>query len=116
MNIPNTSGITIRPDLSIPWRIPSTLNKKGIALSSLRPGDWMRMEFARAYVVQNSAKLKRIEVAVYNRHRFVSARVFDYSTLSLSNTATYYGQGKFRAWLRFVPSFLRNRFASYSQP
>ena len=88
MNTLDTSGITMQSDLSIPWRIPSTLNKKGIALSSLRPGDWLRMEFARAYVVQNSAKLKRIEVAVYNRHGFVSARVFEYSARSRSNTAT----------------------------
>jgi hypothetical protein len=45
------------------WRIPSRYSKRGLALSTLRPGDYLDFRGQYTYLVlQNSATLQKLEV------------------------------------------------------
>lgn len=86
------------------------MSRRGISVSSLRPGDCLNGITARAYVVQNSATLRRIELMQGD-----TATVYDYGQLA-EYGQTYLGPGKRRWWHKHLPAFLRRRICEWSRP
>lgn len=94
--------------LSAP-RIPT---KRGsIALSSIRPGDWLRGPTGMLFVVLvNSAKLRRAVLQVPG----YAEDSYDYD--ALRNTMAFIGNTEPRLWWTLLPRFLRKSICPFPYP
>jgi hypothetical protein len=102
--------MTTQTELPMCCRIPSRLSKRGVALSSLRPGDYIKSSGGVLfYVLQNSSKLRRIEL------KYKRSFVADYITVEIDG-ATYLGRGQPRRYWHFLPVFLQNRISPWRMP
>jgi hypothetical protein len=98
-------------ELPLSPRIRSVKSKRTIALTSLRPGDWMRGPAGSiSFVRQNSARLEKLELEWPTRGATAVKRYDEFDEW------TYLGQGRPRAWWRFLPAFLRKIVCPYSRP
>lgn len=92
-------------------RIPSA-SGKGIYLTSLRPGDWLRgFSGALICIYVNSPVLERALIGydggVYGRKMVKHQELIN---------ATYLGRGKERKWREYFPAFIRRKINKYAQP
>lgn len=102
--------MTTQTELPICCRIPSRLSKRGVSLSSLRPGDYIKSPLGKVwYVLQNSCTLRRLEVKAERSF------VFDYLALEAAQV-TYLGQGQPRRYWHLLPVFLQNRISPWRKP
>lgn len=89
-----------------------TRGTRKIACTSLRPGDWLGNFGCKAplfLVLQNSAKLARVEIW----NRYAPSTVYAYTSLM---GLRHLGQGKRRTWRKFLPRFIRRHVCKYSLP
>lgn len=96
--------------LPFPIRLRSTKSKRGMDARSLRPGDWLIVEGRRATILQNYAKVRRVEVDFGWGMRSV------HNWDSFLHIAIYVGKGQRRAFWPLLPRFLRKVVCEYSKP
>jgi hypothetical protein len=94
--------------------IKSALGPRPFALTSLRPGDWLRRQGLTrtldCVVLQASAVLCRVEL------RWPDGVCDSLSHDSLQSGWTYLGTGRRRSWWRMLPKWLRGRVCRYAKP
>jgi hypothetical protein len=92
-------------------RIPSALGPRGIYLSSLRRGDWLRnREGVEFCIIINSAVIERSVVKFEDEKRNTSYHHSEFIN------CTYIGRGKTRWWWKHLPVALQERVSPYSKP
>jgi hypothetical protein len=92
-------------------RIPSALGPRGIYLSSLRRGDWLRnREGVEFCIIINSAVIERSVVKFEDEKRNTSYHHSEFIN------CTYIGRGKSRWWWKHLPVALQERINPYSKP
>jgi hypothetical protein len=97
--------------LSRQLRIPSALGPRGIYLSSLRKGDWLRnREGVEFCIIINSAVIERSVVKFEDEKRNTSYHHSEFIN------CTYIGRGKPRWWWKHLPVALQERINPYSKP
>jgi len=91
------------------------VGKRKIALSSLRPGDWLELWLPSSFVSYrylvriNSFKLRRINL-------WADGQLFTLPYSEFTDSYAYLGKGKLRWWWAFLPKFLRQHLAPCSSP
>lgn len=99
-----------------------TQNNRTIALSSLRPGDWVQTAIGSQYVIrQNWNSIRKVEVW-WDKHDSPDLRadmegnVFSYANIIEWGGDTYIGRGKKRVWRDMLPRWAKHYVAPYSKP
>lgn len=109
--------ITMQPGLKIGWRVPSAFSKRGIAVTSIRPGCWFERDGGKVYCVQNSEATNQIEIA-YPYIWFLKISrtnvLMHQSVLELGYK--YIGQGSLRWWVKYLPKKMQPHFSAYGSP
>lgn len=100
-----------------PPSISSLLGPRRIRVSSLRPGDWVRLTSLTGrsidcYVTQNYATIARIEICWPGNH----LQTLAHSTLPFASSFAYLGRGTDRPWRKHLPRCLRSFFSRYNKP
>lgn len=100
--------------------IPSLLGPRRVRCSSLRPGDWLRIDSMAfvgkswlVWVVQNSLVLQKVEVQWPGQD---GSDVLNYDTLSEDTYTFYAGRGEKRRWHDKLPKWLQSKVCPYSKP
>ena len=100
-------------------KIPSILGSRLISISSLRPGDWLRIwgltttQHWDCRIVQNSELLQKVELQWPDGDMLV----VEYANVAnLGDAVLYLGRGHRRLWLKYLPRFMRQWFNPYSNP
>lgn len=110
-----TTALAQTPELPFPVRLKSALSKRGVALSSLRPGAFICRDIYGhtivASVVQNSKTLCRIEL----RYPTGSTAVIPWWTPTLG-LYVYMGMGRKRRWWPMLPAWARKWVCEYGRP
>jgi len=98
------------PGITIGYRIPT--QKRTMALSSLRPGDWLRGPSGLRFCVMANSSAKE-RVLLWSEHAQT-----EYSTpyMALRNVVVYVGQGKPRLWLTLLPKWVQKRVCLFGGP
>jgi hypothetical protein len=96
-------------------QIPSALGPRAVALTSLRPGDWLRYQGVSCTpydctVIQNTRLNQRLELRWPDGFLATHA----YGVIS-AKCWTYLGQGTERKWRRYLPRWLRGKVCRYTQ-
>ena len=97
----------------------SALGSRQVALTSLRPGDWLLhtggLHPHRCVVIQSSGKHKRIEVRWDSPSNYSHLMVFALADIHQDHWR-YLGRGERRRWWPHLPRFLRRRLSRYAGP
>ena len=100
----------------------ATRTKRTIALSSLRPGDWVETAIGSKYVIrQNWNSIRKVEVW-WDKHDGpglrpgVEGNVFSYANIIEWGGDTYIGRGQKRVWRDMLPRWAKRYVAPYSKP
>lgn len=97
--------------LNNPPRIPSALGPKGIYLSSLRRGDWLRTRHGSEFCILINSVVLEMSVVKFEDEK----RNTRYHHSEFIN-CTYVGRGKSRWWWKHLPVALQERINPYSKP
>jgi hypothetical protein len=99
--------------LPVPYRIKSALGPRNIALSSLRPGDWLETSTCcNVVVIRNWAAVQRIEV----RWADGNLTVHDHDIFIQALNPSLVGHGKRRPWHPLLPKWAQKWVSPFGRP